>query len=144
MNNQASGVKTFLVTLSVSLVIFGGAYYYITDSENSDKNTSYTEAYGAPEELTTEEKISATNDEVSPFGKLAETTPQAEIQRSAVLAGADTMETTESTVAVPDTGSDMILWGVVATSLLGLTAYLAVSGPRKTALTSFEQKFFRD
>ena len=151
-NTQAQkGLKTFLLTLVISLVVFS-AIYYIINADTPEKN-SYEGA--AESSLNVQRNSSAdtatlgdTNTR-SVFGELASTEAQDyDVQPRQVLSGAeeydeDTIETTQTTV--PVTGIFGPTFGLLLSSLsLGLGAYLIFLGPRKSALASFEKGVIKD
>lgn len=143
MNNAQAknGFKTFIITLSISLVVFSALYYFITDSSPEisieDDNV----------EVSSVEVVN--EDDPSVFGTIAmeSKTIPATGQQAAVLAGTDvvdTTETTQSTTPVPDTGSTQITMGLlVSFVILSLGTYLIKLGPRNLALASFEQRVKR-
>ena len=136
-----NGFKTFVVTLSISLLLFGALYYIITDFSSeidieSSAKANDTVAY-IPE-------VKGTSD-YSVFGGISEINVDA--TSGTVLAAGDTVEdetvievaeeSTESTV--PDTGSEQVIGMVLAMGFFSATAYVLVAGPRKLALARFEE-----
>ena len=130
-NAQAkSGFKTFVTTLGISLVVFSVAYYFLTSLSG-----------GTPDAETFESKkdtslADSTSVEPSVFGVI-NTRPTPTVTQPAVLAGADTTETTESTI--PATGSDTLAGTMIGVSALSVAAYMVFVGPRKIALKAFEK-----
>lgn len=147
MNNSyqaKNGFKTFLVTLVISLGVFGLVYYltsyptYEVDIESSTGGESVGVVESAKSDLVSDDPVKV---EKSPFGELNTQTP--DVPRRTVLAGADTTEeTTESTTPVPDTGMMGMTVSLFA-SLLVLAGglYYIYLGPRSLALKSFEDRF---
>lgn len=142
------GFKTFLITLSVSLVLFSFIYYIVTDSKqdiNLDDSTPSKEVSAAvtptPEvkgdSTVADAKVDSSN-EKSLFAELTTTTSSTN-QRT-VLAGT----TQSSQSSVPSTGVDSITYALVASSILlagGVLYY--IYGPRKVAINSFEREVIR-
>jgi len=135
-----SGFKSFVLTLSLSLVIFSALYYVVTDMSKE-----------VDIEKEEEQNKVTVNTEDSIFKRLSEQTSNN--REGTVLAGAETAggtpstldtaeETTESTV--PDTGSNTFMG--IATGFILLTAalYMIINGPRKLALSEFEKDVLKD
>lgn len=95
------GLKTFILTFTISLLVFGAFYYLITDAssssvgiEDTSSTLGYTKSVNKADKL---DKISDTpkevkgvsteNNESSPFGKLAQ--QKVTSTNRAVLAGTD-------------------------------------------------------
>lgn len=139
-----NGFKTFVVTLSISLLLFGALYYLITDfSSEIDIETSAK----ATETVAYKADVKGTSD-YSVFGEISEIPVDAQSGR--VLAEhdettgdameameEDTEESTESTV--PDTGSEQVIGAVLAMTFFSAAAYMLLVGPRKLALSKFEK-----
>src|SRR4030042_5402496 len=94
------GFKTFVFTLSISLIVFSVIYYFISESQTvtqtEDKNEkNNVQVMGSPIQQDTKEE--------SPFSQLSET-KMATAQR-AVLAGATTSPTKTTTVPKETTPS---------------------------------------
>ncbi len=129
-----NGFRTFVVTLSVSLLLFGAFYYLITDFsteidiESSSIGKTETVAY-KPQKVS----VKGVADQNSVFGEISDT--PIDIQPPAVLAGAE--ESTESTV--PDTGSEQIIGMALTMSFFSIAVYILLVGPRKLALREFEK-----
>jgi len=133
-----NGFKTFVTTLVVSLVVFGGAYHFLTnlspssslDAENFESRSSGSLAY-----TPNSGDVEGVNTGSSVFDVINSTEVAA--SAPAVLAGEDTTETTETTV--PETGSETLIGTVVGMSALALATYLVFVGPRNLALKTFEK-----
>jgi len=140
MNNSAqnkNGFTTFLATLVISLAVFGVLYYLITDFSGK---VNIEEVPNISED----EIAYAENDSV--FGELSRQKVKAP-QRS-VLAGADVVDvdvqSSESTTAVPETGSNgMMAAAVIASTALIAGSYYVFRGPRKLALREFEKELLK-
>lgn len=138
-----NGFKTFIITLSVSLVVFTAIYYVVSDGStvNIESDTLGAET---------------TKDRTSVFGKLTEEQSEPKFLASAetkpetptpkVLAGSDvSTEASESTTPVPDTGStEMTIALISAIVTIGGAGYLAVNNPRKRALVGFERDILKE
>lgn len=138
MNNaQAAknGFKTFLVTLVISMTVFGLFYYFIsTDTKEPDIEK---ETIGNVQN-TKDTLANSSNTTDSPFENLSQA--KVDIQKKVVLS-----ESTQSTVSVPQTGSTGVTVGLMVSSvILAFGAYITVIGPRKKALERFEKRILND
>jgi hypothetical protein len=132
-----NGFKTFVVTLSVSLLLFGALYYLITDfsSDVDIENTASKSGTFAYDPITT---VKGSTTQNSVFGSIVE--EPVKTQPAAVLAETDTItatETTESTV--PDTGSETLIGTMISIGFFSAAVYILVVGPRKFAMAGFEK-----
>lgn len=151
MNSESAknGFKTFILTLSVSLILFSVIYYVVTgSSDSSNFQADITEETPLAQNAlpTSEEEVKGVATTASAFGELAKKDPQAKpmIASGAVLAGSDTTnQTTQSTS--PDTGIVEITLGLVISFILFVLGfYVVFLNPRKLALNSFEKSIFKD
>ena len=128
------GFKTFLLTLSISLIIFSVIYYVLTSSTFNKSGLS----------ADIEDEQAVLVEEETVFGELA--SQKMDVPQRAVLAGADeTDETTQGTTAVPDSGTFEVTVGLILsgiTFLIGL--YVIMRDPRKMALVGFERNTIKD
>ena len=128
-----NGFKTFVITLSLALVIFSSLYYLVTGSSS---NVNIEDDLESSNELAQAESKPSVFEDISKESA-ANTLP-------VVLAGADSTETTETTTAVPDTGTAGITYALFAsTALLAFGAFVVGRGPRKLALSSFEERVIK-
>lgn len=165
------GFKTFILTLSVSLIIFSVIYYFISDAQNntnidvsaeevSQEITNETAVVNEPEKL--EESTLAVNsmnieesdEEDTVFGKLSEA-PVAVTSR-AVLAGSTTNPTGTGTTqpkvtkqtttgAVPNGGVTELTWGFFISLISFTLGFIVISkDPRKMAIQHFEKKMLEE
>ena len=144
MNNTESakkGFRTFILTLSISLIVFSGVYYLLTnygDNGFDSGNVSKTEIVEnvAPEE---EPNVQGAKDEKTVFGDIVNKKPVSRPQE--VLAGATSApQTTQSTTSVPATGYTEMTVGLIFSFLLFVGAMVYTSmNPRKMALSKFEK-----
>ena len=144
MNNTQTaknGFKTFVITLVVSLTVFGFFYYFLSartkipdiekETSNAVTNSKDTLALSvnpnSPEDQTT-----------SPFMDLSQN--KMDVKRKVVLS-----ESTQSTSSVPETGGESITIGLIVSSvILFLGFYVVYIGPRRYALNNFEKKVLDD
>jgi hypothetical protein len=149
-----NGFKTFIVTLSVSLVVFSALYYVVNDVSGNVDIEDYQAIEKKAVAFEVEKEVKGAKTE-SAFGLLANTTPLEEPQ---VLAGTDdattttdtttatttttTTATTDETVesTVPETGSATLMGTLVSVGLFSVALYFILVGPRKFALASFEDR----
>ena len=144
MNNSQQaqkGFKTFVLTLSVSLIVFSVIYYFLTST--TQPNDSEQANAGLKGQVQ-EPKKTTMKTEPTLFGKLAK--EQVESSGKAVLAGATSSpETTQSTTTVPVTGMFGITVGLAASLVIFLTGLLVIlKNPRKIALSGFEKRVTKD
>lgn len=110
-------------------------------ARNSDRSGPAANQYTV-QLPSTEGQVAGVSDEKSesssPFGELVKTKPA--VESPTVLAGADAVETTQSTTPVPETGDfTMTLALLTSISLLGFFGYILFLNPRKYALSRFER-----
>ncbi|OGC57252.1 hypothetical protein A3H26_03010 [candidate division WWE3 bacterium RIFCSPLOWO2_12_FULL_36_10] len=125
---EKNGVKTFVVTLAISMVVFGALYYLISDfSKEVNIESSSISA-----NVKNEKKD-------SPFESL--TAQKFDDNAPAVLGTTTdtTTETTEGTSSVPVTGSNDIIVFALSTLAILCATYLALMGPKKLVLPNFEK-----
>ncbi len=145
MNNETAkkGFKTFILTLSVSLIVFSVIYYALTTIASRQEQAELSQ--------TTDTEISAaihpspTEEPSSPFQQLA--TANVDQYKGAVLAGATVSPTptsTQSTTSVPATGVVSITLGLLF-SLVAFVGgmYVMSNNPRKVALDGFEKNILK-
>jgi hypothetical protein len=141
MNNSTiakNGFKTFILTLAVSLVVFSVIYYIQTDV-STKVNIESSDKVSQTKEKNSKEVSSAADSRV--FKTIADEKTQA--SERAVLGGATTKETTQSTV--PATGITEITYAfVVSLGLILFGVYLFVYEPRRKALLDFERRVKKD
>ncbi|KKS21063.1 MAG: hypothetical protein UU80_C0035G0003 [candidate division WWE3 bacterium GW2011_GWA1_41_8] len=139
MNNSTqakNGFKSFILTLSISLAVFGLIYYLATYSTQS--NVDIEDMTPAQAETSTELSANTNMGQVvreSVFEDLKD--QEVNVPKREVLAGTD--EVTESTV--PETGSTEITISLLLSVIIAaLGGYLLFIGPRKKALDNFERR----
>jgi hypothetical protein len=158
-DSAKKGFKTFILTLSVSLIIFSVIYYVLTNNTGSAQNqNTYTKqaAVTTPTTVTTDTQVAAAiKDTTSPFKKLqnapVNAQPQEVLGTETAANTSDNSVTVNNVVAVntavspqstiPSTGTVSITIGL----LLSLTTFIAgliwlTMNPRKIALQGFEKR----
>jgi hypothetical protein len=148
MNNSESakkGFKTFILTLSISLMVFS-AVYYILSSYGTDTGMSGVQDNEVANAMITEKKespgVQGAKDEKTVFGEIVNKKPlDKTLEVQAVLAGATSApETTQSTTAVPGTGYTEMTIGLILSLILFIGAMIYnLMNPRKMALSKFER-----
>lgn len=142
LGSQAKkGLSTFVLTLSISLIVFSAIYYFMTSnadvSGENDLNPSAVSVY---------QEKNADGEEKTVFGEIASVDPNTTSRQ--VLAGTDAevleeipvRQTTSSNTA-PETGITSITIGLFSALTLFISAIIFVyKGPRKFALNSFEKR----
>jgi hypothetical protein len=143
MNNSESakkGFRTFILTLSISLMVFSAVYYVLTTYTPQNEQTENQTAAVTKEESVQSQDVQGAKDEKTVFGEIAGKKPQTRPQE--VLAGATSApQTTQSTTSVPTTGYIEMTVGLILslTLFVGAMVYNLMN-PRKLALSRFEKK----
>lgn len=145
------GLSTFVLTLSISLIVFSTIYYLMTT-----KSSEPEESYNPVGMVTVDEEnnggdVKGKSSESTVFGDIASADPNTSYGQ--VLAGADeaddtTTATTTTTVTQTtqsnsslNTGVTSITIGLVFALVLFIATLVFVSrDPRKFALSTFEKK----
>ncbi|HOA18461.1 MAG TPA: hypothetical protein PKK54_01005 [bacterium] len=167
MNNSESakkGFKTFILTLSISLMIFSAVYYLLSSykPENnidsgdisivvkeagSVSGSKDASAYNIQEEQPVVQGVQDERNEDTIFGKIAGKKPAAspKIISEEVLAGAtSTGETTQSTSPVPATGYIEMTLGLFFALAVFIAAMIYnAKNPRSVAISSFEKNILK-
>lgn len=133
--NAGKSFKTFMLTLSISLIVFSGVYYLLTMNSSSPESheVSVVDKSGQGAQV-------ASDTQRSVFKEIAAKTP--EVMGGAVLAGATGPDITQTTQSGGNlnTGMFSVTVGLFGSLALFLTALVVVSrNPRKLALISFEK-----
>jgi hypothetical protein len=145
--NAGKSFKTFILTLSVSLIIFSAVYYVMTI--NSSKQESFDVSLG--KQSAQKEAVAGASDTTkSVFKEIASKNPG--VLPKEVLAGSTVAtgttpvtQTTGSVATVPQTGTVSITFGLIAAFTMFLTALVIVfNNPRRLALLSFEKSALKD
>lgn len=146
---STKGLSTFVLTLSISLIVFSAIYYFMTTrtsvSEYDDFNVGVVNET-EPESTPLTEKN--TDEESSVFGKLADSS--ADSYSGQVLAGTDAVESevpsevpaevSETTQSNLETGVTSITFGLISALALFISGMVFIhKGPRKAALNTFEK-----
>jgi hypothetical protein len=138
MNNESAkkGFRTFILTLSVSLIVFSVIYYVITNTSFRKEQETLSLEKPAAEAA----QVPAKQD--STFQQLAST--KVDVPAKAVLAGSTVAQTTQSTTSVPSTGTSSITMGLVLSLFIFFMGIIYNSmNPRKVALTDFEKNILK-
>lgn len=153
---STKGLSTFVLTLSISLIVFSAIYYFMTTktsvSEYDDFNVGVVNEIEPEESEPTPLTEKNTDKESSVFGKLADSSPDS--YSGQVLAGTDAVESevpTEVPAEVPaevsettqsnlETGVTSITFGLISALALFISGMVFIhKGPRKVALNTFEK-----
>jgi len=136
--NAGKSFKTFMLTLSISLIVFSGVYYLLTMNSSSPESheVSVVDKSGQG----TQDAQASTDNQKSIFKEIAAKTPES--LGGAVLAGTTgpvVTQTTQSGGAL-NTGIVSVTFGLFGSLVLFFIALVIVSrNPRKLALLSFEK-----
>ena len=145
---STKGLSTFVLTLSISLIVFSAIYYFMTTKASTSEYDAFN--VSVIDEKKSEESSSKpvtqknSDEDSSVFGKLASSTPNS--NSGQVLAGTDVIET-EVQAEVPqttqsnlETGVTSITFGLVSALALFVSGMVFIhKGPRKAALSIFEK-----
>ena len=139
MNNSSQaqkGFKTFVLTLSISLIVFSVIYYYMSQTSSTVAGVG-TEAAAPVEEGQSVKVEPLKIESKSVFADLSASKPN--VASKAVLAGAT--EVPQTTTAVPATGVTSITFGLMVSFAAFLAGMIVImQNPRKLALASFEKR----
>jgi len=163
MNNSESakrGFRTFILTLSISLMVFSALYYALTTyNPQKDSGEERVEAVNTaglsgsdnsrdsvPSTVTKGSEtpdVQGAKDQRTVFGAVANSKPTARPQE--VLAGATSApQTTQSVTPVPSTGfTEMTIGLLLSFSLFVGAMIYSFLNPRKLALSNFEKKIVK-
>ena len=136
--NAGKSFKTFMLTLSISLIVFSGVYYVLTMNSSSPESHEVSMVSKSGQNAQVAQVV--TDNQKSVFGEIAARTP--EVMGAAVLAGATGPVATQTTQSAGNlnTGTVSVTFGLVGSLVLFLIALVIVSrNPRKLALISFEK-----
>lgn len=157
INEKASkSFGTFILTLSISLIVFSAIYYLMTKSSlDSGQFNPSTEVVSKGDKVTSDYTVQNSGEDKqgntqgdkqgdksqSVFAQIADKNPN--VQAKEVLAGSTTAETPQTTTSGPnpDTGIAGITIGLFLSLALFLSAIIFVfKNPRNIALSSFEKR----
>lgn len=134
--------RTFLLTLSVSLILFSAVYYFLTTnaSKSESLETSLSEKVmkkvSDSSEVKNRGEVSGLATEKTVFGEIA--SKETGGQARQILAGST--ETQQTTTPAPVTGTTSVTIGLFSALIFFIAGLFVVSkNPRKLALNSFEK-----
>ena len=145
------GFGTFILTLSISLIVFSTIYYLMTNSssESDQPDTSLSSVSKVVDQNAPPSVQGDADSQKTIFGEIAEVNPSVPYKQ--VLAGATEAETdatvsqTTQSPANLDTGITSITLGLFfALILFSATIVFVYNNPRKMALSTFEKKTTKD
>lgn len=145
--NAGKSFRTFLLTLSVSLIVFSTVYYFLTTNaskpeylETSSNETTVKKVTASPEVINQGE-VAGVMSEKTVFGEIA--TKETGGKARQVLAGA-IEETNQTTTTAPVTGTTSVTVGLFSALVFFIAGLFIVSkNPRKLALDTFEKNITR-
>lgn len=134
-----NGFKTFVITLSISLILFSIVYYVLTDATGKINIESEDQAqFKVTEDKVSVTKSSATTQTASVFGDLKDQKSVTSTSQKVVLGTADTTETSQSTV--PSTGILSTTYALIMSLSATLLAFYFLIQSRRKALLNFEKE----
>ena len=142
--NAGKSFKTFVLTLSVSLIVFSGIYYAMT------LNSSSTDSFDNPlsDKSVVKEEVKGTTTQKTVFSEIASKDPG--VKPKEVLAGSTVATTpvvtqTTQSATTPQTGTFSVTVGLFLSLAMFLGTIVFVSNnPRRLALSSFEKNALKD
>lgn len=145
MNNSESakkGFRTFILTLSISLMVFSAVYYVLTSYSPQESSVQGKDKEVAVVEAAVKEEtpvVQGAKDERSVFADIVNKKPEARPQE--VLAGATSEPAApETSTSVPTTGYTEMTIGLILSLALFIGAMVYnLMNPRKIALSKFEK-----
>lgn len=155
-SQSTKGLSTFVLTLSISLIVFSAIYYLMTTNSVSQddykvevvsesKVTEEPVSQPVTENASNEKTTAKVEEDSSVFGKLASASPES--YKGQVLAGTDPLpsgsapEVRQTTASNLETGVTSITAGLIASFILFISAMIFIyRNPRKLALNTFEKK----
>jgi len=148
MKDQArKGLSTFVLTLSISLIVFSTIYYLMTTNSSEPEEISSPISAVVTDETSAEPEVHGDSSQSTIFGEIASADPKDSYKQ--VLAGADEMTEPATTTVTQTTQSNSNLNTGVTSITLGLVFSLVIfvftiifvsKNPRKLALSTFEKK----
>lgn len=140
--NAGKSFKTFLLTLSVSLILFSAVYYFLTTNaskpESLDTSLSQEVVKQVSDNSNVKDQgqVAGSSTENTVFGTIA--SKETGGQTRQVLAGST--ETQQTTTTVPVTGTTSVTVGLFSALMFFIAGLFVVSkNPRKLALNAFEK-----
>lgn len=149
MKDQAKkGLSTFVLTLSISLIVFSTIYYLMTTKSSEPEELSSPISAVVTNDNEAESEVQGDSSQSTIFGEIASNDPKDSYKQ--VLAGADEItepattntvtQTTQSNSNL-NTGVTSITFGLIFSLVLFVSTIIFVSkNPRKLALSTFEKK----
>ena len=150
-SQQTKGLSTFILTLSISLIIFSAAYYLMTYKSSQPENSSDPSvANVVVKEEESNPVTDASGGDKTVFGSIASANPNTAYRQ--VLSGSDAVpsgtqvddvSTTPQTTASAnlETGVTSVTVGLILSFVLfAFTMVFVYKDPRKIALSTFEKK----
>lgn len=149
---STKGLSTFVLTLSISLIVFSTIYYLMTTrsptqddfTAESVSQSKVTEEESASQPVTVNTKNREEvkgKDTKTVFGEIADAKPNTTYRQ--VLAGSDvaSSETTQTTMSNLETGVTSVTAGLISAFILFVSGMIFIyRNPRKLALNTFEKK----
>jgi hypothetical protein len=142
------GLSTFVLTLSISLIVFSTIYYFMTTGSSDSDDMTNSVGMVNSTDAGKEPAVQGDSSQSTIFGDIASTDPDTTYRQ--VLAGSDDATTEEGTTVTNqttqsnsnlNTGVTSITVGLIFALVLFISTLVFVSkDPRKIALSTFERK----
>ena len=140
--NAGKSFRTFLLTLSVSLILFSAVYYFLTTNaskqvalDTSPNGNVANNVYDNPV-TTNQGDVAGAATAKTVFGDIASKDSGGQARQ--VLAGST--DTSQTTTPAPVTGTTSVTIGLFSALIFFVASLLVVSkNPRKLALNTFEK-----
>ena len=138
--------RTFLLTLSVSLILFSTVYYFLTsnasrpETSETSLNEKNVKKVSDDSEVKNQGEVAGLAMEKTVFGEIAGKETGGQVRQ--VLAGST--ETSQTTTTAPSTGTTSVTIGLFSALIFFVGSLFVVSkNPRKLALNTFEENVMR-
>ena len=142
--NAGKSFRTFLLTLSVSLILFSAVYYFLTTNASKpesletsfNKNENVTNKVVDNSEATDNGEVAGAVTEKTVFSEIATKGTGGQV-RQVLAAAADAPQTTTT---APNTGTTSVTIGLFSALVFFVASLFVVSkNPRRLALNTFEK-----
>jgi uncharacterized protein YpmB len=140
--NAGKSFRAFLLTLSVSLILFSAVYYFLTtnasrpESSNTSLNEKPVQKVSDNSDITDQGQVAGVETAKTVFGEIVNKDTGGQTRQ--VLAGAT--EVPQTTTPAPVTGTTSVTVGLFSALIFFIASLFVVSkNPRRLALNTFEK-----
>jgi hypothetical protein len=142
--NAGKSFRTFLLTLSISLILFSAVYYFLTTNASKPESleTSFNESKAVVNKVVDNSDVKESGEvagavvEKTVFGEIATKDTGGQVRQ--VLAAAT--DAPQTTTTAPNTGTTSVTIGLFSAFIFFIASLFVVSNnPRRLALNTFEK-----